>query len=57
MIAAVQSGEAVIVDVRSLQAFQASHIPGAVSIPLAEIETSPAGLNLDKSKWIITYCT
>jgi rhodanese-related sulfurtransferase len=35
----------------------ASHIPGALSIPLAEIESNPAGLNLDKAKWIITYCT
>ena len=56
-IAAMQSGEAVIVDVRSAQAYQASHIPGAVSIPLGEIETNPTGLNLDKDKWIITYCT
>jgi hypothetical protein len=55
--AAIQSGEAVILDVRSAQAYQASHIPGALSIPLAQIETNPAGLSLDKAKWIITYCT
>jgi 3-mercaptopyruvate sulfurtransferase SseA len=55
--AAIKSGEAVVLDVRSSQAYQASHIPGALSIPLAEIESNPAGLNLDKAKWIITYCT
>lgn len=56
-IAAVQSGEAIVVDVRSAQAFQASHIPGALSIPLFDIESNPAGVSLDKDKWIITYCT
>jgi rhodanese-related sulfurtransferase len=56
-VAAIQSGEAVVVDVRGAQAYQASHIPGALSIPLADIETNPSGINLDKDKWIITYCT
>ena len=56
-VAAIHSGEAVVVDVRSAQAYQDSHIPGALSIPLAEIETNPTGVNLDKAKWIITYCT
>jgi hypothetical protein len=56
-IAAVQNGEAIVVDVRSAQAFQASHIPGALSIPLFGIESNPAGVNLDKDRWIITYCT
>jgi hypothetical protein len=55
--AAIQSGEAIALDVRSAQAYQASHIPGALSIPLAQIESNPTGLNLDKDKWIITYCT
>lgn len=55
--AAIQSGEAVVVDVRSVQAYQASHIAEAISIPLGEIETNPTGLALDKDQWIITYCT
>ena len=55
--AAVQSGEAIVVDVRSVQAFQASHIAGALSVPLVDIETNPAGVGLDKEQWIITYCT
>ena len=55
--AAIQSGKAIVVDVRSAQAYQQSHIPGAVSIPLFDIEQNPGGVNLDKDKWIITYCT
>lgn len=56
-VAAIQSGEAIVVDVRSAEAYQASHIPGAISIPLGEVETSPNSLNLDKDQWIVTYCT
>lgn len=32
------SGEAVIVDVRELDEWEAGHIPGALHIPLAELE-------------------
>ena len=56
-LAAVQSGAAVVVDVRSTQAYDISHVPGALSIPLAEIETNLSGLPLEKDQWIITYCT
>ena len=54
---ALDSAAAVIVDVRSANAYAASHIPGAISVQLGEIETNPSGLNLDKDQWIITYCT
>ncbi len=53
--AALDSGTAVVVDVRAAEAYAASHIPGALNIPLAEIESR---LNeLDPNQWIITYCT
>jgi 3-mercaptopyruvate sulfurtransferase SseA len=55
--AAIENGDAVVLDVRSAEAYQASHIPGALSVPLFDIESNPASLNLDKEKWIITYCT
>ncbi len=54
---ALDSGAAIVVDVRSAQAYEQEHIAGAISIPLAEIETNPTGLQLDKQQWIITYCT
>jgi rhodanese-related sulfurtransferase len=55
--AALDSGEAIIVDVRSSESYAAEHAAGAISIPLELIEESPAGLDLDKTRWIITYCT
>lgn len=55
--AALDSGAAVVVDVRDPGDYQASHITGAISIPLAEIEKNPVGLSLHKDQWIITYCT
>ena len=54
--AALESGSAVIVDVRSAAAYEQRHIAGAISIPLEELENNPTGLSLDKDQWIITYC-
>jgi predicted sulfurtransferase len=54
---AFDKGEAIIVDVRSAQAYAAGHAAGAISIPLAEFENNIDGLSLDKDQWIITYCT
>ena len=54
---AFERGEAVIVDVRSVASYVKKHIAGARSIPLDRIEADPAGVSLDPSKWIITYCT
>ena len=55
--AALDSGAAIIVDVRDPAEYEKSHVAGAVSIWLDEIEANPTGLNLDKDQWIITYCT
>lgn len=55
--AAIASGAAVVIDVRSSEAFEASHIPGALNIPMTTIEADPVRLNLNKDQWIITYCT
>jgi Rhodanese-like domain len=46
---------AVFVDVRDAQSYATAHITGALSIPLAEL-TNHLG-ELDKSDWIIPYCT
>ena len=55
--AAFDSGQAIIVDVRSTESFVLSHITDALSIPLTRIEDSPKSVTLDKNRWIITYCT
>ena len=53
--AAFDNNAAVFLDVRSEASFAASHIPGALSIPLADLEARIA--ELDPDLWIITYCT
>ena len=55
--AALDSGAAVIVDVRSPSDFEASHVAGAISVPLGQIERDLANVPLTKDQWIITYCT
>ena len=55
--AAMESGEAIIVDVRSPSAFEESHVAGAISVPLGMIERELASVPLNKDQWIITYCT
>src|SRR5450759_2447118 len=50
----VRSGEAVVVDLRPGEEYEAGHIAGAISIPLAELEAHlaelPAGVE------IVAYC-
>ncbi|HKY53212.1 MAG TPA: rhodanese-like domain-containing protein [Anaerolineales bacterium] len=55
--AAFDSGAAVIVDVRSQEAYDVSHIDGALFVPLGEFESNIANIDLPKEQWIITYCT
>ena len=55
--AALESGTAVIVDVRSPDAFASSHVAGALNVPLIDIEMNLASVPLEKEQWIITYCT
>ena len=55
--AAVDTGAAVIVDVRSQEAYETSLIAGALFIPLEDFENNITSLELGKEQWIITYCT
>jgi hypothetical protein len=55
--AAFDRGEAIIVDVRSADAYAAGHVEGAINIPLGYFETDIATIPLEKDQWIITYCT
>ncbi len=55
--AAFDSGQAVIVDVRSAEAYLNKHAAGAVSIPLDRFEININTIPLEKEQWIITYCT
>lgn len=48
-------GAAIFVDVRPRQAYDAAHIPGALSIPFGVMNQSLDGIDPDTA--IITYCT
>ncbi|MBI4457018.1 MAG: rhodanese-like domain-containing protein [Acidobacteria bacterium] len=50
-----KSGNVLVVDVRSTDAYKAGHIPGAVCLPLAELANRWKQLPADKT--IITYCS
>ncbi len=50
----VKRGKAVWVDVRSRDAFAESHIPGAINIPLGELQNRFHDLPF--GKFLITYC-
>jgi predicted sulfurtransferase len=53
--AAFDQKKAVFVDVRSVDAYNVSHLPDALTIPLEELVTRIT--ELDPNQWIITYCT
>ena len=52
--AAVNAGNAIVVDVRDESSYKASHIKGAKSIPLPQFEKRIG--ELPAGKLIITYC-
>ena len=55
--AAIDSGQAILVDVRSAESYAKGHAAGALSIPLENFENNINKLSLEKNQWIITYCT
>jgi len=48
-------GSVTVIDVRAADAFAAAHIPGALNIPFARVESEMS--SLPKGKPIVTYCT
>jgi rhodanese-related sulfurtransferase len=50
----VRNGEVTILDVRPPEEFQAGHIPGALSVPLAELKKRVAELPKDRD--VVAYC-
>ncbi len=53
--AAYDLKQATFVDVRDIGSYNNAHIAGALSIPLADLESRLK--ELDPNAWIITYCT
>jgi rhodanese-related sulfurtransferase len=52
--ARLSNGDVVLLDVRPAVEYQAGHLPGAISIPLDELERRLSELPLDKT--IVAYC-
>ncbi len=50
----VRSGAAVVIDVRPQEEYRVAHIPGAISIPLKQLEARLA--ELPKDQEIVAYC-
>jgi rhodanese-related sulfurtransferase len=54
LVRRVRAGEATLIDVRPREEYVAGHIPGAISIPLAELGTRLR--TLPKRRDIVAYC-
>ncbi len=54
LIERVRRKSAMVIDVRPVEEFQAGHIPGAISVPLKELESRLA--EFPKDKEIVAYC-
>jgi len=54
LLARVRSGEVTVLDVRPREEYQAGHIPGALSVPLADLQRRLAELPCDRE--IVAYC-
>ena len=55
LLAHFKAGDVTILDVRDADSFLASHIPGALHIPLARVQGEVP--YLPKGKPIVAYCT
>ncbi len=54
LIQRVKEGTVIVLDVRPTEEYQAGHIPGAISIPLEELEQRLSDLPQDQE--IVAYC-
>jgi rhodanese-related sulfurtransferase len=54
LVARVRSGEVTLLDVRPTEEYEAGHLPGAVSVPLDELESRIADLPDDRE--VVAYC-
>lgn len=49
----IKKNEYVVIDVRSKQEYDSSHVKGAINIPYNQIDDN---LDIDKKKMILVYC-
>ncbi len=54
LVRRVRAGEVTLIDVRPREEYEAAHIPGAISVPLAELSKRAGAL--PKRRDIVAYC-
>ena len=54
LLARVRSGEVTVLDVRPREEYAAGHLPGAINIPLSELETHLNDFNAGQT--VVAYC-
>lgn len=54
---ALVKGGALLLDVRSPGEFSEGHLPGALNVPVPELEASLGSLSPDKARPIVVYCS
>jgi rhodanese-related sulfurtransferase len=54
LVKRVRKGEVIVLDVRPLEEYRAGHIPGAISIPVRELERRLS--ELPRNQEIVAYC-
>ena len=54
LLAKVRAGDVTVLDVRPVEEYRAGHIPGALSVPLKDLEQRLSGLPRDRE--IVAYC-
>lgn len=54
LVGRVRAGDVTVLDVRPPEEYRAGHIPGAVSVPLADLERRLADLPRDRE--VVAYC-
>lgn len=56
LLARARDGHVTVIDVRPPEEYAAGHLPGAVNIPLSELEQRLAELGQDKDQEVVAYC-
>ena len=56
LIGALRRGRITLVDVLPPESFAANHIPGAISLPIADIPTRAAHVLPNRGAPIVVYC-
>ncbi len=54
MLRRVKSGEVTVLDVRPVEEYRAGHIPGALSVPVAELKARLK--ELPRGREVVAYC-